>query len=247
MDRKPVIGVIACTKPLEGETAQTVKTRYVEAISVYADAVPMIVPSLVPTHHAPTLIERLDGLLLTGASSNIAPRHYGSPVAGQGPFDASRDNAALALIEAAREAKKPIFGICRGFQEINVALGGTLADPRDTGRPANDHHADTEDLEDMFANAHPVDLAPGGALAQLFGARAIEVNSVHFQRLDRLGEGLRVEASATDGVVEAIASREADPLILAVQWHPEWQPPQRDHHLAFWQHVGARVRRAIAG
>lgn len=239
---KPVIAVIGCTKQLEGETAQTVKVRYLDAVAEEAGGAPLIVPSLGRPDDAAAIVARVDAVLLTGSVSNLSPRTYGA-TDGREPFDPGRDRTALALIRAARHFGVPVIGICRGLQEINVALGGTLGDERDLGTGL--HHApDGADLETQFAFTHEVTPAPASLYARLVGVDPVAVNSVHYQRIDRLGEGLRVEATSQDNVVEAVASREADPLIFAVQWHPEWRPRERSHDIAFWRFVGERARRA---
>lgn len=245
MAQRPVIGVIGCNKMLEGEPAQTVKSRYVEAVAQYADAIPLIIPSLDRPEDAVAIIDRVDALLLTGAISNIEPHHFGGDE-GREPKDPLRDRTVMALIAAAREADAPIIGICRGLQEINVALGGTLTDQRENDVNTVSHHApDEASLEEMFAHTHKIDVSPGSLLSQIVDASQLEVNSVHYQQVASLGDGLRVEATAHDGVVEAISSRDGH-SIFAVQWHPEWRPTERPHDLAFWRHVGdlARLRTA---
>lgn len=239
---KPVIGVISCNRLVEGEDAYIVKTRYVDAVARYADAVPLICPSLDDITGAAAVVDRLDAILLTGSNSNIAPDRYGA-ASGRAPFDPARDAVSAALIKAAIAAGKPVFGICRGLQEINVALGGTLVDQRDGATPALAHHAaDGVSLEDMFAYGHPVSLVPGTPLSSLTGEDSILINSVHYQSVDRLGEGLVVNAVAPDGVVESVSSTSGASPILAVQWHPEWRPESRPHDLAFWREVGRIAR-----
>ena len=243
MIERPLIAVIGCNKIVDGEPAQAVKNRYVTALSEQASAVPVIVPSLGRAEDAAVIVSRVDAVLLTGAVSNIEPRHYGSTAEAVAPSDANRDRTALALIRAARHFAIPVVGICRGFQEINVALGGTLADMRTSGETG--HHApDGATLEEQFAHMHEVTPAPASLFSRLIGTDPVMVNSVHYQRVDRLGDGLRVEATGADGVVEAIASREADPLIMAVQWHPEWRPTERAHDVAFWRWFGEAARRS---
>lgn len=244
---RPVIALIGCNKPLEGETAHTVKARYVDAIATHAGAAPMIVPSLGRPEDAAAIVPRVDAVLLTGSTSNMEPRNYGASEDGRQPRDTARDRTALALVRAARHFQVPVIGVCRGLQEINVALGGTLADERDHAADAESHHApDDATLEQMFAYGHMITPAPASLLSRIIGTEDVEVNSVHYQRVDRLGEGLRVEATAADGVVEAISSREAEPLVYAVQWHPEWRPEERPHDIAFWRMVGDMARRCAA-
>jgi len=242
---RPVIGVIGCNKPLEGEIAATVKARYLDALVNFAGAIPLIAPSLNRAEDAPAIVRRVDAVLLTGSTSNIAPHRFGAE-AGREPFDDHRDETSFALIKAAQSANIPIIGVCRGLQEINVALGGTLADHRDAEEEVSvSHHApDDASLEGMFNHFHDVDVAPGSLLSQITGTAQIKVNSVHYQTIDRLGDGLRIEATALDNVVEAISSRD-DQSIFAVQWHPEWRPETRSHDVAFWKHVGNLARASL--
>jgi len=241
MASEAVIGIIGCVKPLEGETAHTIKVRYLDAVRAHSGLAAVIIPSLEDSSDIAAIVSRLDGILLTGSTSNMEPHNFGGRN-GREPRDPARDATALALIAAAQEAKIPVVGICRGFQEINVALGGTLADQRDAEAPNIAHHAsDDATLEEMFAHSHQIDVSPGSRLEQITQAKKLLVNSVHYQTIDRLGDNLRVEATSADGVVEAISSRD-DHSLFAVQWHPEWRPETRPHDLAFWHHLGEIVR-----
>jgi len=239
---RPVVGVIACGRTVEGEPAQAVKLRYLEGVERYAGAVPLIVPTNQAPEGAPDVVARLDAILLTGSSSNIAPRHYGSDRPGQAPSDESRDDFGQALIRAAITAAKPVFGICRGLQEINVALGGTLKDLRHSIGP-DIHHAPAEaNLEDMFGVSHAITVVPNSTLHRFVQAGQVEVNSVHYQAIDRLGEGLAVNATGPGGIIEAIAATLTAAPVFAVQWHPEWRPESRPHDLAFWHYLGEAAR-----
>lgn len=241
MAHKPIIGIIGCNKQVDGEPVHSVKARYVEGVDRFADSIPLIIPSLGHPEDVPAIVNCVDAILLTGATSNIEPHHFGGS-GGREPKDPLRDTTSLALIKAAREANVPVVGICRGLQEINVALGGSLIDQRDGDEISIAHHAsDGASLEDMFAHSHRIDVSPGSLLAQVVEAQRLLVNSVHYQVIDKLGEDLRVEATAVDGVVEAISSRDGR-SIFAVQWHPEWRPETRPHDLAFWRHVGELAR-----
>lgn len=242
---KPVIGVISCNRTVDDEPAYTVKSRYVDAVWRHADAVPLICPSIADASDAESMVARLDAILLTGSSSNIEPSRYGA-ASGRAPFDPGRDGMAAALIAAAMTAGKPVFGICRGLQEINVALGGTLKDQRDAPGADLQHHApDDADLEAMFGHGHVVTALADTPMARIAGAAALAVNSVHYQSIDGLGQGLMVNARAADGVVEAVSSLPGAAPILAVQWHPEWRPEERAHDLAFWREVGRMSREAM--
>jgi putative glutamine amidotransferase len=188
---------------------------------------------------------RLDGILLTGSPSNVATARYGDD-GGDGPFDEGRDEIALSMVERMIDAQKPVFGICRGFQEINVALGGTLR--RDAS--ANDdlirHHApDDVGFDAMFDHRHPVELESGGWLASAYGKPALDVNSVHYQGIGRLADGLSVEARAPDGLIEAYSARPNGAPLLAVQWHPEWGTEKDPDSQTYFHLLGKALRGAL--
>ncbi|HEV7346494.1 MAG TPA: aminobutyraldehyde dehydrogenase [Devosia sp.] len=238
LQHRPVVGVIACGRTVEGEPAQIVKHRYIEAIERYAEAIPLIIPSNQAHANALDVVSRVDAVVLTGSNSNIEPRHYGARLPAQAPIDQGRDRFSQALIHAAITAAKPLFGICRGLQEINVALGGTLRDLRD-GELGGAHHAPADvALDDMFAFGHPVDVVAGGMLHRFAETRTLDINSVHFQAIDRLAEGLVVDAVGRDGVIEAVSASHTPAPVFAVQWHPEWRPESRPHDMAFWHYLG---------
>lgn len=246
---RPVAGIICCTRTVGVEPAQAVMNRYVASAMVYADAAALLVPSMPDLMKASEVASRLDGLMLTGSPSNLDPARYGEAVPdAPGPFDAARDAMTADLIRAMLDLGRPVFGVCRGFQEINVAFGGTLR--RDMGRGGGatsgelvPHHAPDEvDFDGMFDHEHRIDLAPGGVLATVFGAQAATVNSVHYQGVDRLGEGLAVEARAPDGVVEAVSATVNGAPVLAVQWHPEWKTERNPQSQAFFQLFGRALR-----
>ena len=210
----------------------------------YADAAALLVPSMPELMKASEVAARLDGLMLTGSPSNLDPALYGQEVVdAPGPFDAARDAMTADLIRAMLDLGRPVFGVCRGFQEINVAFGGTLRRDMAASDELIDHHAPDEvDFNGMFDHEHRVDLAPGGVLATAFGAQAATVNSVHYQGVDRLGEGLAVEARAPDGVVEAVSASVNGAPVLAVQWHPEWKTERNPQSQAFFQLFGRALR-----
>lgn len=244
---RPVLGITACNRAFGGETAQVAIDRYVESASRHADCVPLLIPARPDLFAAAEVADRIDGLLLTGSPSNVAPERYGEAAPGDGPFDVRRDAMSLALIGAMRARGKPVFGICRGCQEINVAFGGTLArDLGAAGRPLAHHAPDSTELPAMFAHAHPVSLVADGLFADPSLPDRPQVNSVHFQGIADLGEGLRVEARAADGVVEAFSGPADGPALLAVQWHPEWEaadPMSR----RFFELLGRALRGAALG
>ena len=242
---RPLLGLICCTRAVGTEAGQSVMNRYVLAAARHADASTLLVPSLAGAAQACEVAPRLDGLLLTGSPSNVETRRYGAHDPGAaGPFDPDRDEMALRLTRAMIAAGKPVFGVCRGLQELNVAFGGALR--RDLGGAGDDlaHHApDDATLEAMFGHAHEVELTPGGILAGRLGVGRLRVNSVHYQGIDRLGAGLAVEAVAPDGVVEAVSARIGDSQVLAVQWHPEWDAHANPQSAAVFDLLGRALRR----
>jgi len=240
---RPVFGIIACNRIVGVETAQAVMNRYVEAAMRYADADAVLIPSLPDLADAANIVARLDGILLTGSPSNVDARLYGDAGAGDGPFDLQRDTTVRQLIAATTAAHRPVFGICRGFQEINVAFGGSLR--RDLGTTALPHHAsDDTGFDAMFDHLHDVALAPGGVLGRAMKADRLSVNSVHYQGVDRLGAGLSVEARAPDGQIEAVAAIVGGAPLLAVQWHPEWATDDHADRRTFFHLLGRALRGA---
>lgn len=242
MTARPVLGIIACNRMVGTEIAQAVMNRYIVSAMTYADVAALIVPSLPDLMAAAEVAPRLDGILLTGSPSNVATHRYGDD-GGDGPFDDERDEIALGLVESMIDAGRPVFGICRGFQEINVALGGTLR--RDTS--ASDelirHHApDGVGFDAMFDHRHPVELVGGGMLARAYAKPALEVNSVHYQGIGRLADGLTVEARAPDGLVEAYSARPNGAPLLAVQWHPEWSTENDPDSQTYFRLLGKALR-----
>jgi len=241
---RPVAGIICCTRIVGIEPAQAVMNRYVAGAMAHADAAALLVPSLPELMRAAEVASRLDGLLLTGSPSNMQPDYYGQAVDdAPGPFDPGRDAMTRDLIRAMADLGKPVFGICRGFQEINVAFGGALRrDLGEAGATLAHHAPDEVGFNEMFDHRHEVALTPGGVLARALGEDRIVVNSVHYQGVDRLGEGLKVEARAEDGVVEAVSADLSGAPLLAVQWHPEWKPDANPQSRAFFALFGRALR-----
>lgn len=242
MTARPVLGVIACNRTVGVEPAQAVMERYIRSAMVHADVAALIIPSLPDLMSAAEVAPRLDGILLTGTPSNVAPQRYGEE-AGDGPFDLGRDEIALGMIDRMIEAGRPVFGICRGFQEINVAMGGTLRRDTSTSEELIRHHApDGASFDAMFDHLHPVRLSKGGMLAGAFGKSDLTVNSVHYQGIGRLADGLTIEAMAPDGLVEAYSARPNGAPVVAVQWHPEWDAERNEDSAAFFRLLGRAMR-----
>jgi putative glutamine amidotransferase len=223
--------------------------KYARAVMEAAGAVPLLIPSLAEELGFDELLTRLDGLVFTGSPSNVEPQRYQGPPSEPGTLhDPARDATTLPLIRKAVNSGVPVLGICRGFQEMNVAFGGTLHQKLHEVPGHLDHRDDTsQPLEIQYGPAHEVTLEPGGLLRSLSGAERISVNSLHNQGIDRLGGGLSVEARAPDGVIEAFRVRDAQRFALAVQWHPEWKvmanPFSRALFAAFGQASRERAQR----
>lgn len=186
---------------------------------------PLVVPALGGQADIEAVLAVADGVMLTGSTSNVDAALYGQPLHDPSlPLDPARDATTLPLLRAAIGRGVPLFGICRGFQEMNVALGGTLHQAVHEVPGMMDHRERPgAPLEVQYGPAHRVRLAEGGFLSGLLGVRETTVNSLHGQGIDRLAPGLTVEAVADDGLVEAYTVRDAAAFALAVQWHPEWQ------------------------
>ena len=232
---RPVIGVLCCNE-VAGRPIQAVATRFVEPLVRYAGATVLLVPAVADAMDARALAGRLDGLLLTGSRSNVAGARYGRPDEADDALDRDRDAVALSLAGRMIEAGRPVFGICRGLQELNVLFGGTL-----TATPDGHHRATDDDTayETLFDHVHEVDLRAGGLLATATAQDRLSVTSVHRQGIDRLGGGLRIEAHAVaDGRVEAFSARPCGADVLAVQWHPEWDVAASASSRAFFSLIG---------
>lgn len=234
---KPVIGVLCCNE-LADRPIQSVASRFIEPLAHLSGATVLLVPAIVDAFDAAALADRLDGLLLTGSRSNVACRRYGATRPSETPLDEQRDEVALLLAGEMIEAGRPVFGICRGLQELNVLFGGTLTCTADGARHHRPHE-DGQSFADLFEHCHDVELADRGVLAGATGAGRLTVNSVHHQGIDRLGSGLDVEAvAADDGLVEAFSAHPCGAPVLAVQWHPEWRAAERPEGRAFFGLIG---------
>ncbi len=247
--RKPVIGVPADRRLLGSHWFHCVGEKYLAAIVEAADAVPIVVPAFGDRLELDTLLERCDGVLLTGSPSNVEPHRYAGPASAPGTWhDPERDATTLPLIPRAVEAGLPLLAICRGFQELNVAYGGTLHQ-RVHEVPGFAVHKEDESapLEEQYAPAHEVHLLKGGHFARIAGTDVIRVNSLHSQGIDRLGDGLVAEGRAPDGLIEAVSVQAAAGFALAAQWHPEWQATRNEFSKALFAAFGDAARAHARG
>jgi putative glutamine amidotransferase len=241
---RPLIGIPADRRIVGHHAFHMVGEKYARAVMEAGQAVPVLIPSLAEELRFEELLERLDGLLFTGSASNVEPQRYqGSPSEPGTLHDPARDATTLPLIRKAVQAGVPVFGICRGFQEMNVAFGGTLHQKLHEVPGKLDHRDDeTQPLEVQYGPAHEVTLEPGGVLSGLACGASIRVNSLHNQGIDRLGGELLVEARAPDGVIEAFRVGDARRFALAVQWHPEWQVMSNPFSCALFAAFGDSCR-----
>jgi putative glutamine amidotransferase len=219
--------------------------KYIEAVVDGASALPMLIPALGKGTDWASLLAACDGLLLTGSASNVEPHHYGGPASAPGTLhDSDRDATTLPLIARAVEAGLPVLAICRGFQEMNVAYGGTLHQRLHEVPGLLDHREDESmPLEVQYGPAHEVLLEPGGVLSSLAGQDRLQVNSLHWQGIDTLGRHLAVEARAPDGLIEAFRVAGASSFALGLQWHPEWQFAKNPFSRALFAAFGEAARR----
>jgi putative glutamine amidotransferase len=223
--------------------------KYLKALADAAEALPLIVPVLADLVDVDELLSRCDGILLTGSPSNVEPQHYDGAASREGTLhDPARDALTLPLARRALERGIPLFAVCRGFQELNVALGGTLHQHVHEVPGFRTHKEDPGDpLEVQYGPAHPVTLVEGGMLRRLAGSDTVMVNSLHSQGIRRLASGITVEALADDGLVEAFTVDEAPAFALAVQWHPEWQVKSNPFSMKLFKAFGDACREYAAG
>ena len=243
--RRPIIGIPADRRIIGPHAFHAVGEKYIHAIERAADGLPLLIPVLPQPLEPLTILDSVDGLLFTGSPSNVEPHHYGGEPSEPGTLhDPERDATTLQLIPQAIAAGIPVLGLCRGFQEMNVAFGGSLWQRVQDVPGMLDHREDKEQaLELQYGPAHNVRLTPNGLLLSLAGgAEQIEVNSLHAQGVRELAPGLTVEARAPDGLIEAFRVAKAPGFALAVQWHPEWRVMSNPFSIALFAAFGAAAR-----
>ena len=231
---KPLIGLV-CEVNQDGlHPYHRVSEKYARAVVGAMDGVPVLIPALTNADNQldidlEALLSHLDGVLLPGGYSNVEPHHYGAISRTGTAHDKFRDSLALALIPAAIKSGVPLLAICRGFQEMNVAYGGSLHQHVQELDDYRDHRENKADpVEVQYGHSHGISFTGNGALQHLYGKSKARVNSLHGQGVDKLGQGLRVEATSEDGLIEAFTDPNAQGFNLAVQWHPEYQVTKDD-------------------
>ena len=247
----PLVCVSASVMELENRRHLVHGTgaKNIDAVERFAGCVPVMLPALGERLDVESFVERIDGLVLTGGRANVEPRHYdGPPFPDDEPIDPERDATALAMVRACIAAQVPVFGICRGIQEMNVALGGSLHYRLHLLEDKDDHRMPRHDdvtVEEIFRLRHPVRLARGGLFERLAGASEVMVNSLPGQGIDKLADALEVEAITPDGVIEGVRLEDDRTFTVGVQWHAEWKPEEHDLSRKLFEEFGRAARARV--
>ncbi|MGH6872090.1 MAG: gamma-glutamyl-gamma-aminobutyrate hydrolase family protein [Rhizomicrobium sp.] len=237
--RRPIVGIPCDHRKVGDHPFHVAGEKYIVAVRDGAGALPFLIPVLPDPIPADEILDSIDGLLFTGSPSNVSPRRYGGPEPRAGVMqDEHRDATTLPLLEAAIARGVPLLCICRGFQELNVAMGGTLHQHVQEQPGRLDHRENGGDpVEVRYGPAHDLSVAPDGLLAKVVAERSFAVNSLHSQGIDRLAGPLHADATAPDGTIEAVSMPAAKGFLLGLQWHPEWRwqdnPVSREIFAAF--------------
>lgn len=241
---RPIVIIPACTKVIETLTFDAAGRKYSAAVAEVAECQPVIVPLDAALVDVAAIMAIADGILLSGSVSNVEPLHYGTeqPLRPE-TMDRARDAFTLPLIRAAVEEKIPLFAICRGFQELNVALGGSLHQAVHAQNGLNDHREPSGvPVDERFGPSHPITLK--GELREWVGQDEIVVNSLHGQGINRIAPKLRAQAHARDGLIEAVLGPADHPFCLGVQWHPEWMAKANPVSVSLFKRFGTAARTA---
>ncbi len=234
---KPIIGISTCYEKHGMFTYHQTGDKYISAVVNVIDGLPLLVPSIGNLLDIDRLLETVDGFLLTGSYSNVEPHHYnGTNSKPNTKHDPQRDSTTLPLIHGVLESGIPLLAICRGFQELNVAFNGTLHQEVHDVAGHNDHRENKElDLEGQYGFSHILNIHEGGVLAGLTENREEQVNSVHWQGVDEVGDGLRIEATSPDGLIEAVSVKNSKSFALGIQFHPEWKVTEIPFYRAIFE------------
>ncbi len=244
-----LVAIPADIRSFDGYTWHASPDQYVRAAVIGAGVLPVIVPALETGGDVDMVLDRVDGVLISGSRTNVHPTLYGeAETEAHGPFDPARDTTSFALIRRALERGIPLLAICRGIQELNVALGGTLAaEIQDLPGRMDHRKPDTTDRDAAFAIRHSIHVQDGSSLAAIVGAGQVKVNSLHRQAISRLAPRLAVEAVAEDGTVEAVSVINAAGFAIGVQWHPEYWVDSDAISRRIFEAFGEAVRRYHSG
>ncbi|PRC94568.1 gamma-glutamyl-gamma-aminobutyrate hydrolase family protein [Solimicrobium silvestre] len=242
---QPIVLIPACTKHIGAHPYHVAQMKYIDAVVRGSACVPLILPALGEELDWETVLQCADGVMLTGSPSNVHPDFFGQSVLDPSlPLDPARDATTLPLIRMAIQRGIPLLAVCRGTQEVNVALGGTLHQAVHEVEGFMDHREDkTASLDIQYAPAHNIKIMPNGRIAHiLHGVSEMMVNSVHGQGIDQLAPGLQIEALAEDGLIEAYSVANAPGFTLAMQWHPEWKITENPLSMKLFDAFGAACR-----
>ncbi len=244
MSLKPIIGVPACRKPIDGHPFHAVGEKYLAALIDGAGALPLIIPVMAEHLDLDEILTQVDGVFLTGSISNVEPHHYdGEPSEPGTLHDPHRDASTLPLTRRALAAGVPLMAVCRGFQELTVALGGSLHQKVHEVPGYHMHKENPDDpLDVQYSPSHEVNLVEGGVLRRMAGKASVMVNSLHSQGVARLPKGVTVEAVADDGLIEAFSVDSVPGFAMAVQWHPEWRVTENEFSMKIFEAFGHACR-----
>ncbi len=250
--KRPLVGVPCDIKRMGSHPFHAVGEKYIKAVDEGADCLPLLIPVTPKPIDLEEIFQAVDGIFLTGSWSNVHPSEYdGTPSREDTLHDVQRDALTLELIRQCVARAVPLFAVCRGFQEMNVAFGGTLHQhihkvPSEQGKaPRLDHRENKQDPREVqYGPAHTVTLTPEGKFAQILGTQNIEVNSLHAQAIAKPAHVLTIEGLAPDGTPEALSHRTAAGFALAVQWHPEWKVGENPVSQKLFRAFGDAVREA---
>ena len=236
----PVVGIATCHRLNDRHYFHVAGEKYISAVNNFSNCAGILVPATSQTSINESILDALDGFLLTGSLSNVHPKRYNEEIIDSNlRLDESRDECVFSLIHSIIERKMPLFAICRGFQEMNVAFGGTLYQDLERDSKYRDHGYDKDEHSDIqYGISHDVAFERNGLLQGITGVQIAQVNSLHTQGVKQLGDGLSVEATSQDGLIEAFTVDDADGFNLAVQWHPEWQPNTSSTSTALFEYFG---------
>lgn len=246
---RPLVAITSDYKDVEPYMWHATPSPYVDAATQVADVLAMIIPSIGSQLNVDDLLDRIDGLLVTGSRSNVHPSYYGQDVTeDHAPFDTARDATTLPLIRRAVERGIPVLAICRGIQELNVAFGGSNTANFQKNRQIEGHGYPWEGtLDERFGLAHGLKIKNGSCIAKILNNEtSVKVNSLHTQALDQLGERVEVEALSEDGTIEAVTIADAPGYVVGVQWHPEYWASSDPASNAIFKSFGDATRRYIA-
>ena len=242
--KKPLIGISTNEITNFGgrQVSHSTGLRYVDAVANFTNGIPILIPSNIKDNDLDHLLSKIDGLVLTGGRANIEPHHFGGkPFPPDEPIDVGRDHIVLKIIPKCVKLGVPIFGICRGIQEINVAYGGTLHYRVHLLPDKNDHRmprGDDVTVKEIFTLRHRIDFIENGYFSKLINKENCMVNSLHGQAIDSLAQNLKIEAHSDDGVIEAISIPEHPSFALGVQWHAEYEPEKNELNKSLFREFG---------